>query len=136
MKGKSTMQSVYEFLKKAGAYHIATIEGDQPRVRPFGSQHIFEGRLYIAAGKAKDVAKQIASNPKVELSAYDGKDEWLRVSATLVENEGEAVYQSLLEEFPSLKDIYSDRSSIGVYYLKDATAKFYSFTGEPRTINF
>ena len=73
------MQEVYEFLKKCGTYYLATVEGDQPRVRPFGTVDIFEDKLYIQTGKVKDVSKQIQKNPKVELCAFDG-EKWLRVS--------------------------------------------------------
>lgn len=77
------MNRVYEFLKTAETYYLATVEGDQPRVRPFGTVHMFEGKLYIQTGKGKNVAKQIAANPKVELCAMKG-DEWIRVAGTLV----------------------------------------------------
>ena len=77
------MQEVHDFLKKCGAYYLATVEGDQPRVRPFGTIHLYEGKLYIQTGKSKDVSKQIAKNPKIEICAFDG-DQWLRVQATAV----------------------------------------------------
>ena len=53
------MERVAQFLKEAETYYLATVEGDQPRVRPFGTAHIFEGKLYIQTGKVKDVSKQI-----------------------------------------------------------------------------
>lgn len=64
------MERVEKFLKEAETYYLATVEGDQPRVRPFGTAHIFEGRLYIQTGKVKDVSKQIYANPKVEICAF------------------------------------------------------------------
>lgn len=81
------MQEVHDFLKKCGAYYLATVEGDQPRVRPFGTIHLYEGKLYIQTGKSKDVSKQIAKNPKIEICAFDG-DQWLRVQATAVDDPG------------------------------------------------
>ncbi len=77
------MKRVEQFLKEAGTYYLATVEGDQPRVRPFGTAHIFEDKLYIQTGKVKDVSKQLHTNPKAEICAFkDG--EWLRVAAIIV----------------------------------------------------
>ena len=80
--GGRKMKEVYEFIKKCGTYYLATIEGDQARVRPFGTIDIFEDKLYIQTGKIKEVSKQIQKNPKVELCAFDG-EAWLRVAGTL-----------------------------------------------------
>lgn len=130
------MQEVYEFLKKCGTYYLATVEGDQPRVRPFGTAHIFDGKLYIQTGKVKNVAKQIALNPKAEISAFNGT-EWIRVAATLVLDERIEAQQSLLEAYPTLQGRYkAGDGNNQVYYLKDATAVFSSFTAEPRTVTF
>lgn len=130
------MQEVYEFLKKCNTYYLATEEGDQPRVRPFGTIHLFEGKLYIQTGKIKDVAKQIALNPKAELCAFDG-EKWLRVAATLVEDTRIEAQQSLLDAYPSLQGMYkAGDGNTTVYYLKDAEATFSSFTAEPRTVKF
>lgn len=122
------MEKVVEFLKEAGTYYLATVDGDQPRVRPFGTAHIFEGKLYIQTGKVKDVSKQIAANPKVELCAFkDG--EWLRVSGTLVEDDRREAKEAMLEAYPHLKAMYSaDDENTQVLYFKDATAVFSSFT--------
>ena len=130
------MQKVEQFLKDAGTYYLATLEGDQPRGRPFGTAHIFDGKLYIQTGKVKNVSKQIHANPKVEICAVkDG--EWLRVSGTLVEDERIEAKQALLDAYPSLKNMYSaDDGNTEVFYLKDATATFYSFTAEPVTVKF
>jgi len=127
------MQEVHDFLKKVGTYFLATIDGDQPRVRPFGPIHLFEDKLYIESSKKKDVAKQISANPKIELTAFDGQT-WLRVAATMVEDNRKEALESLLTEYPQLRKSV-DESTI-VYYLKDATATFYSFTSEPRRVQF
>lgn len=122
------MEKVVEFLKEAGTYYLATVDGDQPRVRPFGTAHVFEGKLYIQTGKVKDVSKQIAANPKVEICAFkDG--EWLRVSGTLVEDDRREAKQSMLDAYPNLQAMYSaDDENTQVLYFKDATAVFSSFT--------
>jgi uncharacterized pyridoxamine 5'-phosphate oxidase family protein len=130
------MQEAHDFLKKAGTYYLSTVEGGQPRVRPFGTINLFEGKLYIQTGKKKDVAKQIAANPKVEICAFDG-DTWLRLACTLVEDNRTEAQESMLEAYPSLHGMYeaNDGNNV-VYCLKDATATFYTFGGEPKTATF
>lgn len=130
------MQRVADFLKEAGTYYLATVEGDQPRVRPFGTAHLFEDKLYIQTGKVKDVSKQIHSNPKVEVCAFkDGK--WLRVAGELVEDDREAARQSMLDAYPSLQQMYkADDGNTEVFYFKNATATFSSFTSEPEVVKF
>ena len=130
------MQTVHDFLKKAETYYIATIDGDQPRVRPFGTINLFEGKLYIQTGKKKDVVKQITVNPNVELSAFLGET-WIRVAATLVEDNRTEAQESMLAAYPQLRGMYSvDDGNNVVYYLKNATATFCSFGGEPREVKF
>lgn len=130
------MQRVNDFLKKAGTYYLATVEGDQPRVRPFGTVNIFEGKLYIQTGKVKPCAKQIAANPKVEICAMaDG--EWIRVSGTLVEDDRFEAKKSMLDAYPSLRKMYDENDgNTVVYYFEDATAVISAFTHEPVTITF
>ncbi len=130
------MQRVCEFLKSAGTYFLATVEGDQPRVRPFGTAHVFEDRLYIQTGKAKPVSKQIIANPKVEISAFkDGK--WLRISGELVEDDRVEAKKSMLDAYPELRGMYDENDgNTQVFYFKNATAVFSSFTSAPETITF
>jgi uncharacterized pyridoxamine 5'-phosphate oxidase family protein len=130
------MEEVYEFLKKCGTYYLATTEGDQPRVRPFGTVLIFEDKLYIQTGKAKNVSKQIMKNPKIEICAVSG-DKWVRVEAIAVEDDRTEPKQEMLDAYPQLKSMYSaDDDNTQVLYLKDATATFYSFGGEPEVVKF
>ena len=128
------MQRVEQFLKDAETYYLATVEGDQPRVRPFGTVNIFEGKLYIQTGKAKAVSKQIHANPKVELCAFkDG--EWLRVAGELVEDDRREARQSMLDAYPSLQKMYSaDDGNTEVLYFKNAVATFCSFTKDPEVV--
>ena len=130
------MQEVYEFLKKCGAYYLATIDGDQPRVRPFGTYLIFEDKLYIQTGKVKDVSKQMMANPKIEICAFSG-DTWIRIAATAVEDDRIEAKQAMLDAFPQLQNMYkADDPNTQVLYLKDATATFASFGGEPKVVKF
>ena len=129
------MKRLY-FLKKAEVYYLATVEGDQPRVRPFGTIDIFEDKLYIQTGKVKAVSKQIAANPKVEICAFNG-GKWLRVSGELVNDDSRDVKVAMLEKLPMLKKMYSaDDDNTQVLYFKNATATFYSFTEKPEVIKF
>lgn len=130
------MQRVEKFLKDAGTYYLATVEGDQPRVRPFGTINNFEGKLYIQTGRMKDVSKQIRKNPKVEICAFNGQ-EWLRVACTLVEDDRREAKASMLDAYPELQNMYSpDDRNTEVFYLKDATATFSSFVHEPEVVKF
>ncbi len=130
------MKRVAEFLKEAGVYYLATIDGDQPRVRPFGTAHVFEDKLYIQTGKVKDVSKQIHANPKVEICAFKN-GEWLRVAGQLVEDDRLEAKVSMLDAYPDLKAMYSpDDGNTEVFYFKDATATFSSFTKAPEVITF
>ncbi|MFT3950854.1 MAG: pyridoxamine 5'-phosphate oxidase family protein [Oscillospiraceae bacterium] len=130
------MNEVYEFLKQCGTYYLATVEGDQPRVRPFGTVCVYEGKLYIQTGKKKDVSKQMDANPKVEISAFNGK-EWIRVAAVAVNDDNFAVKKYMLDQYPSLKAMYSaEDENTQVLYLKDAEAVIASFSAAPKVIKF
>ena len=130
------MQEVYEFLKKCGVYYLATVEGDQPRVRPFGTVDIFEGRLYIQTGKIKPVAKQMKANPKVEISGMaDGK--WIRVAAEAVLDERVEAQAHMLDSYPNLKGMYQPGDgNTEVYWLKNAKPQICSFTEPAKVIEF
>lgn len=130
------MEKVCEFLKNAEVYYLATVEGDQPRVRPFGTAHIFEGRLYIQTGKIKPVSRQLKVNPKAEICAFkDGK--WLRVAGELIEDDREEARRSMLDAYPNLRSMYDENDgNTQVFYFKNAKATFSSFTSAPETIEF
>lgn len=132
------MEEVKEFIKNCGAYFLATVDGDQPRVRPFGTIDIFEGKLYIQTGKCKNVSKQIQSNGKVEICAMDKSGaSWVRLSGTLVRDDRREPKVHMLENYPELKSMYSpDDDNTEVLFFKDTEATFYSFTAAPRTVKF
>ncbi|MCD7777879.1 MAG: pyridoxamine 5'-phosphate oxidase family protein, partial [Clostridiales bacterium] len=100
------MKRVYDFLKEAETYYLATVEGDQPRVRPFGTVNIFEDKLYIQTGKGKSVAEQIEKNPKVEICAMKG-GERIRVSGTLTEDDRVEAQEAMLDAYPNLRNMYT-----------------------------
>ncbi len=130
------MKEVYDFLKSAGTYYLATIEGDQPRVRPFGTVAIFEDKLYIQTGKSKAVSQQIQANPKVEICAFkDGT--WLRVAGRLIRDDRVEAKAYMLDSYPELKGMYSaEDDNTEVLYFEDAEATFSSFTAPPKTVKF
>lgn len=130
------MEKVFEFLKSAGTYYLATVDGNQPRVRPFGTINIFDGKLYIQTGKIKEVSKQLHKNPKAEISAFkDGT--WIRVAGELIEDDRREARASMLDAYPDLRAMYSeDDGNTEVFYFKNATATFSSFTAAPEVITF
>lgn len=130
------IERICSFLDEAQTYYLATVEGDQPRVRAFGTVLLYEGKIYIETGKAKAVSKQIAQNPKVEICAFkDGK--WLRVAGELVNDDDRDVKVAMLEKMPSLKAMYDpDDGNMQMLYFKSGVATFSSFTEAPETITF
>ena len=130
-----TIDNVAQFLRDAQTYYLATAEGDQPRVRPFGTVLLYGGRLYIQTGKSKEVSKQLARNPKAELCAFkDGV--WLRIAGELVNDDDRAVKVAMLEQYPELQAMYSaDDDNTQVLYFRNAAATFSSFTAAPETVN-
>ena len=131
------MKEVYEFLKQAGTYYLATVEGDQPRVRPFGTIDLFEDKLYIQTGKVKAVAQQMKTNPKVEISAMTPDGKWIRIAAEVVLDENIKAQEHMLDAYPTLKGMYQPGDgNTEVYYLKNAVAQIYSFTEPAREIRF
>ena len=130
------MAKTYDFLKKVGTYFLATVDGDTPRVRPFGTFHEFEGKYYLQTGKSKDVSKQLHANPKVELSAFDG-EKWIRVQAKAVLDNRIEVQESLLIEYSELKALYkAGDGNTETWYLSEATATISSFTEAPEVEKF
>ena len=130
------IERVCQFLEEAQTYYLATVEGDQPRVRPFGTIDVFEGRLCIQTGKRKEVSKQLQANPKAELCAFHG-GKWLRLAGELVNDDSRDVKVAMLEKMPSLKAMYSaDDDNTQVLYFRNATATFSSFTEAPETVTF
>ena len=125
------MQQIYDFLKSCGTYFIATVEDDQPRVRPFGTINIFEDRLYIQSGHIKPFAKQVEANPKTEICVFNG-NEWIRISATLAEDTRIEPKKAMLDAYPNLRSMYDENdANTAVYYLKEGVATISSFTKEP-----
>lgn len=131
------MNEVYQYLKDCGTFYLATIDGDRPRVRPFGVVDIFEGKIYIQTGNVKNVFKQMRKNPKIEICTMSKDETWMRVSATAVRDNRIEARQHMLDNNPSLKKMYAaDDGNCEVLYLKDATATIYSFTQKPKIIKF
>ncbi len=135
---QANMEEVQAYLKECGVFFIATVDGDQPRVRAFGVSEIIDGRLYIMTGKVKDVYKQMAKNGKFEICALKKSgSEWMRLSGTLVNDETLAVKEEFLNRNESLKSMYkADDDNMAVLYITNATARFCSFSAPERTVGF
>ena len=128
------IEKVCQFLDEVHTYYLATVEGDQPRVRPFGTILLYKDRLYIETGKVKTVSKQLAANPKAEICAFNGT-KWLRVAGELVNDDDRDAKVAMLEKMPNLKAMYSpDDNNMQMLYFKNAEATFSSFTEAPETI--
>lgn len=130
------MQEVYDFLKKCGTFYLATVDGDQPRVRPFGALDIFEGKLYTQTGKKKDVSKQIQANSKVEICGF-AEGTWVRIACKLIRDDRREAKAHMLDANPALRSMYNeDDGNTEVLYFADATATFSSFTAAPKVVKF
>ena len=130
------MKRVYDFLKKAEVYYLATVEGDQPRVRPFGTVNEFEGKLYIQTGKIKPVSHQITANPKAEICAF-AEGAWVRIACELVEDDRAEARKSMLDAYPDLRRMYDENDgNTQVFYMNKAVAIISSFGCAPVVIEF
>ncbi len=130
------MNEVLEFLKKYHTFYLATVEGDQPRVRPFGVAEEYNGKLYTQTGKKKNVAQQLKANPKAEICCFgDGK--WLRIECELIWQDDYDVLHALLEKNPNLRRMYDEKDgNCLALRFENAKATFSSFTEPPRTVEF
>jgi uncharacterized pyridoxamine 5'-phosphate oxidase family protein len=130
------MEKVLEFLKEAGTWYIATVEGDQPRVRPFGAQMVYNGKLYITTNNTKKVYKQLLANPKFEISGMNKQGQWIRITGKAIPDDTVEAKQAMLDANPGLNSMYSlDDGIFAVLSVAEATAVIYSFTADPETIS-
>ena len=131
------MQEVLKFFRENPTFYLATVEGDQPRVRPFGAVAELEGRLSLTTGNGKKVYAQLLKNPKIELCGMDAQGTWLRVEAEAVADDRREARKAMLDQNPSLRDLYSEDDGVmAVLFLRNATAVFASFTAEPKVVKF
>lgn len=130
----NAVERVCAFLDQAQVYYLATAEGDQPRVRPFGTALVYEGKLYIQTGKVKPVSKQLAANPRAEVCAFH-QGQWVRVTGKLLNDDRREVKVAMLDKYPNLKRMYDpDDGNTQVLYFEDAEATFSSFTAPAETV--
>ena len=130
------MKEVYEFLKESKTYYLGTVDGNKPKVRPFGTVNIFEDKLYIQTGKNKKVFKQIENNPNVEICAFKN-GEWLRLSGELVIDDRVEAKKAMLDNYPELRNMYNENDdNTIVLYFKSGDSIISSFTSEPKIYNF
>lgn len=131
-----SIERAAQFLKDAEVYYLATVEGDQPRVRPFGTANVFDGKLYIQTGKVKPTSKQLHANPKAEICAFKN-GEWIRIAGELIEDDRREARASMLEAYPNLRGMYNEEDgNTEVFYFQNATATYSSFTKAPEVENF
>ena len=131
------LQEIKDYLAECRVFYLATVDGDQPRVRPFGVSEIYNGRLYLMSGKSKEVFKQLVANPKFELSATKANGaEWIRVSGHLVNDDDVVMKQYLLDQNPELKQLYKADDNMAAMYITDGEARFFSFSEPERRVKF
>ena len=131
------MKEVLQFLQDAGVFYIATMDGDQPRVRPFGAINEFDGKIYIITSNEKDVYKQMQKNPKVEISGMNKEGKWIRLSCEVVRDDRTEAKKSMLDANPSLRAMYSEEDGkMEVLYFQNANASICSFTEAPAVYQF
>ena len=131
------MKEVLQFLQDAGVFYIATMDGDQPRVRPFGAINEFDGKIYIITSNEKDVYKQMQKNPKVEISGMNKEGKWIRLSCEVVRDDRTEAKKSMLDANPTLRAIYSEEDGkMEVLYFQNANASICSFTEAPAVYQF
>ena len=130
----TAVERVCVFLEEAGTYYLATVEGDQPRVRPFGTAMVYEGKLYIQTGKVKPVSHQLSDNPKAEICAFCN-GQWVRVAGRLLNDDRREAKVAMLEKYPNLKAMYDpDDGNTQVLCFEDGSATFSSFTAPAETV--
>ncbi|MBQ7371964.1 MAG: pyridoxamine 5'-phosphate oxidase family protein [Blautia sp.] len=130
------MKEALQFLKDAGTFYLATVDGDQPRVRPFGAVAEFEDKLYIITNNEKEVYKQLEKNPKFEISGM-AKGKWIRLSGEAVRDDRREARKAMLDANPSLRSMYNeDDGKVEVLYIQNATVTICSFTDAPVTWQF
>ena len=131
------MQTIYQFMKECQTFYLATMDGDQPRVRPFGAVCIYDGKMYICANNQKPVSKQMKVNPKVEIRAASGDGRWLRLTAEALADDNRDARQAMLDEYPSIQQMYkADDRLFEVYHIKNATGVICSFDSNNETHTF
>ena len=130
------MKRIYDFLKKAEVYYLATVEGDQPRVRPFGTVNLFEGKLYIQTGKVKPTSHQLKANPKAEICAFT-EGAWVRIACELIEDDRFEAKKSMLDAYPNLRGMYDENDgNTQVLYMQNAVATISAFGKPSEVIEF
>ena len=135
--GAEGIEKVYNYLNDSGTYYLATVDGNKPQVRPFGTILLDDGKLYIQTGKGKRVVQQLSDNPNAQICACKNDGTWIRVSAELVPDNRREIKEKMLEKMPVLKNMYSaEDDSMQMYWLKDGEAFICSFTAAPETIQF
>lgn len=139
-ENNDNVKIVYDFIKNCGIYYLATVENDKPRIRPFGTIDLFENKIYFLTEKKKNVYKQMMANPKIEICTYNGSI-WIRLEATAVNDNSKTAKEHIIEVmskiYPKVTVLYNiDDDNTQAFYLKDATATFYSYTEDPKVIKF
>ena len=132
------MKEVLDFLQANKVFFMATIAGDEPKVRPLGFVMEYDGKIYFGVGDQKDVYKQMRANPKVEITSVSPEAKWVRLKGAAVFDDRREVFEASVKALPVLKEMYGDPNGpkLGNFYLKDAEAVFYDMQGNTKTVKW
>lgn len=129
------MNRVCNFLKKCEIFYLATSQNNIPHLRPFGAAEIWNNKLIIQTGKAKDVFTQIISNPEIEIVACDGEN-WLRLHCIAELVEDKKANSAFFTEYPYLAESYDENNPMAVFVLTKATATYSYADGSSASTKF
>lgn len=126
------MNGIVQALKETGVFYVATLEGDQPRVRPFGGVIDYNGKAYFCTNNTKACFRQLLANPKAEICGMKPDGSWVRVSGRLIREDNDAIRAAFLEAAPGLRNRYSVGDGLfEVFRLEDAAAYLYTMAADP-----
>ena len=128
-------ERIVRILKQAKTFFFATVDGDQPRVRPYNAVVEFDDKVYFYTNNHKSAFKQMMDSPKIELCALISEDRWIRVSGKIVFDYRAEAKKAMLDANPELKKMYSENDKIfEVFYLSNMAAAIHSLHERPEVI--
>ncbi len=129
------MSKVKDFLAEAGIFFMATVDGDQPKLRPLGAFLEEDGKLIFGVGDFKNVYRQMRANPLVEIAACKKDGHWLRYTGRAVFETDERYAEEMIRQ-SHLEAIYNEQTGhkLMTFHLEDATAVDIAIMGEGESL--
>ena len=129
------MSKIKDFLASTGVFFMATVDGDQPKLRPLGAFIEDGDKLVFGVGDFKNVYRQMLANPRVEIVACKPDGHWLRYTGKAVfETDGKYAEQMIRDSH--LEAIYNEQTGnkLMTFRLEDATAVDIPIMGEGESL--